>query len=134
MERKRGFVLSIYSSAHVPSMVGIDVSIPLLFLENDVLPLFTTVKSYKDLFRKENTRTAKESSMPFLFLTAGPSSSPEEVWTTAFNKLSQRIKCYFVRPESNSRALPYVQGLMSSAKRKNGWQVSEEVGETTPYA
>ena len=72
--------------------------------------------------------------MPFLFPTASPSSSPEEVWTTAFNQLSQQMRGYFVRPESHYRALTYIQGLMSSAERKNGWQVSEEVGEATPYA
>ena len=26
-----------------------------------------------------------------------------------------------------------MQGLMSRASRKNGWQVAEEVGEATPY-
>jgi SRSO17 transposase len=72
--------------------------------------------------------------MPFLFPTASPSSSPEEVWTTAFNQLSQRMSGFFVRSESYQRALAYIQGLMSSVERKNGWQVSEEVGESTPYA
>ncbi len=68
--------------------------------------------------------------MPFLFPTASPSPSPKEVWTTAFNQLSQQMRGYFVRPESHYRALTYVQGLMSSVERKNGWQVSEEVEET----
>ena len=27
-----------------------------------------------------------------------------------------------------------MQGLMSTASRKNGWQVAEELGEATPYA
>src|SRR2546422_6867890 len=35
---------------------------------------------------------------------------------------------------SHQRALAYIQGLMSSVERKNGWQVAEEVGEATPYA
>ena len=29
--------------------------------------------------------------------------------------------------------LAYMQGLMSGASRKNGWQVAEGVGETTAY-
>jgi SRSO17 transposase len=62
------------------------------------------------------------------------SSSPEEVWATAFNELSRCTTPYFVRQESNLRALAYVQGLMSSVERKNGWQVAEEVGDATPYA
>ncbi len=70
--------------------------------------------------------------MPLLFPSAGLSSSPEEVWTTAFYELGQRIKHYFVRPESNQRALAYLQGLMSPMERKNGWQVAEAMGEATP--
>ena len=65
---------------------------------------------------------------------ARPPSSPEEVWTTVFNQLGQRIRQHFVRPELYQRALTYMQGLMSKASRKNGWQVAEEMGEATPYA
>jgi len=65
---------------------------------------------------------------------ARPSSFPEEIWTAAFNRVSQQIRPYFVRTESHQRALAYLQGLMSQASRKNGWQVAEEMGETTPYA
>ncbi|GHO59964.1 IS701 family transposase [Ktedonobacter robiniae] len=70
--------------------------------------------------------------MPLRFPSVSP--SPEEVWTTAFNDLNRRIRHCFVRPESHQRALAYVQGLMSGASRKNGWQVAEEVGDATPYA
>ncbi|MBO0782368.1 MAG: IS701 family transposase [Ktedonobacteraceae bacterium] len=27
----------------------------------------------------------------------------------------------------------YLQGLLSSVERKNGWQLAEEIGESTPY-
>lgn len=63
-----------------------------------------------------------------------PSSLPEERWTTAFNHVSQQIRQHFARPESHQHALAYLQGLMSQASRKNGWQVAEEMGEATPYA
>jgi SRSO17 transposase len=53
---------------------------------------------------------------------------------TALNQLSQRIRHHFVRPEPHQRARAYLQGLMSTASRKNGWQVAEEMGEATPYA
>ncbi|MFL5702874.1 MAG: IS701 family transposase, partial [Ktedonobacteraceae bacterium] len=62
------------------------------------------------------------------------SSFPEEVWTTAFNDLGQRIRHFFPRREPYQRALAYLQGLMSEVSRKNGWQVAEEVGEAAPYA
>ncbi|GCF09548.1 transposase [Dictyobacter arantiisoli] len=66
--------------------------------------------------------------------TTHPLSTAEEVWKTAFNELSQRIRQRFVRPEPYHQALAYVRGLMSPVERKNGWQVAEEVGEATPYA
>lgn len=58
--------------------------------------------------------------MSFLFPSARVSSSPEEVWTTAFHELGQRIRRHFVRSEPYYRALTYVQGLMSPVERKNG--------------
>lgn len=68
------------------------------------------------------------------FPSASPSLSSEEIWIVALNELSQRIRRYFVRQEPHQRALTYLQGLMSSVERKNGWQVAEAVGEATPYA
>jgi hypothetical protein len=78
--------------------------------------------------RKENPVDAFSSLLP------PTSSSPEKVWTTAFNDLGQRIRHFFTRREPHQRALAYLQGLMSDVSRKNGWQVAEEVGEATPYA
>src|SRR5712691_1313575 len=56
------------------------------------------------------------------------------MWMTALNHLSQQIRPHFVRSEAHQQALAYMQGLMSKASRKNGWQVAEEMGEATPYA
>jgi SRSO17 transposase len=78
-------------------------------------------------------RTKGEPHMSF-FPSASSHTSPEESWATALHDLSQRIRRFFVRPEPHQRALAYLQGLMSPGERKNGWQVAEEVGETTPYA
>lgn len=72
--------------------------------------------------------------MPLFSSPASPFSSPHEIWTTAFNELSQRMRRFFIRSEAHQRALAYAQGLMGPAERKNGWQVSEAMGETTPYA
>jgi len=58
--------------------------------------------------------------------TTHPLSTAEEMWTTAFNELSQRIRQHFVRQEPYHQALAYVRGLMSPVERKNGWQVAEE--------
>ncbi len=75
-----------------------------------------------------------EPFMLFLSPSASSFSSSEAVWSTAFNDLSERIKRYFGRQEPYYRTLAYVQGLMSSVERKNGWQMAEAVGEATPYA
>ena len=69
-----------------------------------------------------------------LLPSSSTSVSPEEVWATAFNELGQRIRHAFVRAEPYHQALAYVQGLMSPTERKNGWQVAEVMGETSPYA
>lgn len=72
--------------------------------------------------------------MPLLFPSANSVPFPEEIWSTTFNDLGQRIRPPFVRSESYQQALAYVQGLMSSVERKNGWQMAEAMGEATPYA
>lgn len=35
--------------------------------------------------------------------------------------------------EPRQRAFSYLQGLLSSVKRKNGWQLAEQAGEATPH-
>ena len=40
----------------------------------------------------------------------------------------------FVQVQTRQRAQAYVRGLLSPVERKNGWQLAEEAGETTPYA
>ncbi len=72
--------------------------------------------------------------MPLLSPSASSFFSSEALWTTAFNDLMRRIKRHFGRQEPYHRAQTYVQGLMSSVDRKNGWQVAEAMGEATPYA
>jgi SRSO17 transposase len=44
-----------------------------------------------------------------------------------------RLAPYFARSESRQRALTYLRGLLSSAERKNSWQVAKICGEPTPY-
>jgi SRSO17 transposase len=36
-------------------------------------------------------------------------------------------------PRSSRRAWAYIRGLLSSVERKNGWQMAEVNGDTTPY-
>ena len=54
-------------------------------------------------------------------------------WVQALARLHARIAPRFARPEPRRRALAYLQGLMSSIERKNGWQLAEHAREATPY-
>ena len=47
--------------------------------------------------------------------------------------IARRLAPYFARSESRQRALAYLRGLLSSAERKNSWQVAEVCGEPNPY-
>lgn len=60
--------------------------------------------------------------------------SPEEIaaWANELEVLHARIAPRFARADPRHRALAYLKGFLSSAERKNGWQLAEEVGERTP--
>jgi len=62
------------------------------------------------------------------------SSSPEEVWTKLFDTLCERIGPCFTRPETRAGVKAYLRGLLSPIERKNGWQLAEEAGLSTPYS
>jgi SRSO17 transposase len=54
-------------------------------------------------------------------------------WADELDRVMERIGPRFVRSEARQRARQYLQGLLSPAERKNGWQLAEMVGDTTPY-
>jgi SRSO17 transposase len=58
----------------------------------------------------------------------------EEVaaWARGLGAMHARIAHRFARPEPRRRALQYLKGLLSPVERKNGWQLAEQAGETTP--
>ncbi len=53
-------------------------------------------------------------------------------WGQELERLHARIAPRFARPESRRRALAYLQGIVSSVERKNGWQLAEHAGEARP--
>jgi SRSO17 transposase len=71
--------------------------------------------------------------------TQGPLSTTEATARTIEGGLAyladvaRRLAPYFARSESRQRASAYLQGLLSSAERKNSWQLAEICGEPTPY-
>jgi SRSO17 transposase len=61
-------------------------------------------------------------------------TTPTQVvqWAQALTHLHARIAARFARPEPRHRALKYLQGILSSIERKNGWQLAEHAGEARP--
>jgi SRSO17 transposase len=54
-------------------------------------------------------------------------------WRAALADLQERLGRLFVRPEPRRQAGLYLEGLLSSAQRKNGWQLAEEIGDARPW-
>ena len=53
-------------------------------------------------------------------------------WEAGLQELHGRIAGRFSRSESRQRVLAYLQGLLGSVERKNGWQLAEYAGDATP--
>lgn len=54
-------------------------------------------------------------------------------WREALLLLHARLAPHFARPEPRERALRFVQGILSTTERKNGWQLAEQAREANPY-
>ena len=53
-------------------------------------------------------------------------------WSEGIERIHERIAGRFRRPEPRRRALDYLKGLLSPVERKNGWQLAEQAGDSTP--
>jgi SRSO17 transposase len=53
-------------------------------------------------------------------------------WHATLDGLHTRIAGRFRRAEARIRARRYLEGLLASVARKNGWQLAEQLGETGP--
>lgn len=59
---------------------------------------------------------------------------PAEIrgWAVGLSALHERIAKHFVRAEPRQLAYDYLRALVSPIERKNGWQIAEHVGHSTP--
>jgi SRSO17 transposase len=55
-----------------------------------------------------------------------------EGWAAEFDQLCERISPRFARPEVRRRVAGFLRGLLGDVERKNGWQLAEQAGETSP--
>ena len=53
-------------------------------------------------------------------------------WAVGLSALHQRIAQHFARAEPRQQAYDYLRALLSPLERKNGWQIAEQVGDSTP--
>jgi SRSO17 transposase len=56
-----------------------------------------------------------------------------QMWALWLTEVERRIMPHFARREARHRVWAYLRGLLSPVERKNGWQVADAVGDTTPY-
>ena len=56
-----------------------------------------------------------------------------QTWALWQTEVERRLMPHFARREAQHRVWAYLRGLLSPVERKNGWQVAEAVGDTTPY-
>lgn len=53
-------------------------------------------------------------------------------WARQLEAFHGRIAGRFLRFEVRERALRYLRALLSPVERRNGWQLAEQAGESTP--
>src|SRR5438093_12712042 len=56
-----------------------------------------------------------------------------QVWNVYWAEVERRIGSVFARSDGHKRALTYLAGLLSTAERKNSWQLAEISGDPNPY-
>lgn len=68
--------------------------------------------------------------------TPAPESEPLAApadWSSYRAEVADRLAPSLGRAETRQRALAYIDGLLSGAERKNGWQLAEIHGDRDPY-
>jgi SRSO17 transposase len=61
-----------------------------------------------------------------------PSEADLHTWAEELDAVAAKLAPRFERAEPRKRVLAYLTGLLSTAERKNGWQLAELAGEATP--
>src|SRR5215510_14278712 len=56
-----------------------------------------------------------------------------QLWNVYWAQVERRIAPLFARSDARERAKSYLAGLLSSAERKNSWQLAEISGDPNPY-
>ena len=73
-------------------------------------------------------------SCPAVVYDDAVTSTDLDEWRDEFDTVMGRMRSLFYRAESKKHAEQYVRGLLAPLARKNGWTISEYVGEPEPKA
>lgn len=65
-------------------------------------------------------------------MSGRPTVAQVRAWADEIEPVGERIGDRFSRSEPRERAVGYVQGLLGDTQRKNGWQLAEYLGDSTP--
>jgi SRSO17 transposase len=65
-------------------------------------------------------------------MSGRPTTAQVTAWADEVAAVAGRIGRHFARSEPRRRAAGYLRGLLSTAERKNGWQLAEHLGDATP--
>ena len=65
-------------------------------------------------------------------MSGRPTQQQVTGWADELTTVGERIGARFARSEPRRRAVGYIRGLLGDAERKNGWQLAEHLGDTTP--
>ncbi len=75
---------------------------------------------------------AQQAQLPSKPLAPFPAEADLHIWAAELDAVAARLAVRFERAEPRRRALRYLTGLLSTAERKNGWQLADLAGEATP--
>jgi len=78
---------------------------------------------------QQTTDRSKQTSKR---LAPFPSAADLHTWAAELDAVAAKLAPRFERAEPRTRVLAYLTGLLSTAERKNGWQLAELAGEATP--
>jgi hypothetical protein len=82
--------------------------------------------------RKPLSSERKAHSKHTKRLAPFPSEADLHTWAAELDAVAVQLAPRFERAEPRKRVLAYLTGLLSTAERKNGWQLAELAGKTTP--
>src|SRR5258708_7987552 len=82
--------------------------------------------------RRRDARAQPSIAQPAKRLAPFPSQADLHTWAAELDTVAAHLAPRFERSEPRKRVLNYLTGLLSTAERKNGWQLAELAGEATP--